>query len=175
MNQPESGTARPIVLYGDPVLHRACKSVEKFDEELETLIDDMFASMHAAGGVGLAANQIGVDARVFVMDCPDDDGNRVVAHVVNPTLHEAAPPRELQVSQEGCLSVPEQYTETPRVFTATVSGFDKTGEPVEITSTGFAARCLQHECDHLDGTVFVDRLPRKQRKKMLEAAGLKEK
>ncbi|MGH8794236.1 MAG: peptide deformylase [Stackebrandtia sp.] len=163
---------RPIVYYGDPVLHRPCQTVEKFDEELAELVDVMFASMYAADGVGLAANQIGVDARVFVMDCPDDDGGRVVAHVVNPTLLETPPPRELKVDTEGCLSVPGQHAETPRVYTATVTGFDKTGEPIEVTATGNAARCLQHETDHLNGTVYVDRLPRKLRKKLLEAAGL---
>jgi peptide deformylase len=172
-NPGETGTARPIVHYGEPVLHRPCAPVESFDAALADLVADMFASMYAANGVGLAANQIGVDARVFVLDCEDADGERTVAAVVNPVLVLPPPPRELMVGEEGCLSVPGPFTDTPRSATAVVEGFDPAGNPVRIEGTGTLARCLQHETDHLDGTVYVDRLPAKTRKRMLAEAGLR--
>jgi peptide deformylase len=170
------GVARPIVTYGsDPVLHRACAPVTEFDEGLRRLLLDMFASMEAADGVGLAANQIGVDARIFVIDCPDADGEDVVGYVINPTLslpapHEDEPAEE--TSEEGCLSVPGPYADVPRAFRARVDGVDLKGEPVVIEATGMAGRCLQHEMDHLEGTVYVDLLPEAQREQLLaEAAG----
>ncbi|MCF6510014.1 peptide deformylase [Blastococcus sp. MG754426] len=170
------GVARPIVTYGsDPVLHRRCTEVTAFDDALRRLVLDMFASMEAADGVGLAANQIGVDARVFVIDCPDADGEDVVGYVVNPVLTVLQPvgddPAE-EVTEEGCLSVPGPYAELPRGFRARVDGVDLHGDPVVIEATGMAARCLQHEVDHLDGTVYVDRLPAEVRDRLLaEAAG----
>ena len=166
------GTVHPIVRYGDPVLHRPCEPVTEFDDALATLVEDMFASMYAVEGVGLAANQIGVGARVFVLDCRDADSRRTVAHVVNPTLIESPPPRELMIGDEGCLSVPGQFAELARVSYAEVTGFDIHGEAVTVAGTGQLARCLQHETDHLDGTVYVDRLPKRVRKKVLNAAGL---
>jgi peptide deformylase len=170
------GTARPIVTYGsDPVLHRACAPVTVFDEALRRLVLDMFASMYAADGVGLAANQIGVDARIFVMDCPDAEGEDVVGVVVNPVLSLPGPvgeePAE-EVGEEGCLSVPGPYADVARAFRARVEGVDVKGNPVAIEATGMAARCLQHEVDHLDGTVYVDLLPEEVRERLLaEAAG----
>jgi peptide deformylase len=136
---------------------------------------DMFASMHAADGVGLAANQIGVDARIFVIDCPDAEGEDVVGYVVNPVLSLPGPvgdePAE-EVTEEGCLSVPGPYAELPRAFRARVDGVDVKRQPVTIEATGMAARCLQHEVDHLEGTVYVDRLPEPRREQLLaEAAG----
>jgi peptide deformylase len=170
------GVARPIVTYGsDPVLHRACAPVSAFDEQLRRLLLDMFASMEAADGVGLAANQIGVDARVFVIDCPDGEGEDVVGYVINPTLTLPAPvgdePAE-ELTDEGCLSVPGAYADLPRAFRARVDGVDLKGDPVSIETTGMAARCLQHEVDHLNGTVYVDLLPEAQREQLLaEASG----
>jgi peptide deformylase len=170
------GVARPIVTYGsDPVLHRRCAEVTEFDRELRRLVLDMFASMQAADGVGLAANQIGVDARIFVIDCPDADGVDVVGYVVNPVLSLPGPvgdePAE-EVTEEGCLSVPGPYAELGRAFRARVDGVDVHGEPVAIEATGMAARCLQHEVDHLEGTVYVDKLPEDVKERLLaEAAG----
>jgi peptide deformylase len=170
------GVARPIVTYGtDPVLHRRCAEVTEFDRDLRRLVLDMFASMHAADGVGLAANQIGVDARVFVIDCPDAEGADVVGYVVNPVLTLPGPvgeePAE-EVTEEGCLSVPGPYAELGRAFRARVDGVDVHGDPVTIEATGMAARCLQHEVDHLEGTVYVDKLPEELKERLLaEAAG----
>jgi peptide deformylase len=157
------------------VLHRACAPVTEFDDALRRLVLDMFASMEAADGVGLAANQIGVDARIFVIDCPDAAGDDVVGYVVNPVLTLLPPldgePAE-EVTEEGCLSVPGPYAELPRAFRARVDGVDVGGRPVSIEATGMAARCLQHEVDHLEGTVYVDRLPAELRERLLaEAAG----
>ena len=164
--QTRAGTPRPITRYGNPVLHRRCADVTVFDEDLQQLVADMFASMAAADGVGLAANQIGVDARVFVVDCPDETETNVVAHVVNPVLH-LPDSRELEVDSEGCLSVPGVRADVGRPTTASVTGVDMFGEPVRIDGTGLLARCLQHETDHLDGLLYVDRLPTKKRKRLL--------
>lgn len=167
-----TGTARPITKYGTPVLHQRCAEVTAFDDELAALIDDMFASMYAARGVGLAANQIGVGLRVFVYDCPDADGIRQIGHVVNPVLHLPPPPRELVEDAEGCLSVPGAQADLARPALAFVTGLDVKGEPIRVDGTGMMARCLQHECDHLDGKVYVDRLTAKERKRTLADADL---
>jgi len=140
--------------------------VTVFDDELQQLVADMFASMAAAQGVGLAANQIGVDARIFVVDCPDATETNVVAHIINPVLH-LPTGRDLEIDSEGCLSVPGVRGDIGRPTTAYVTGVDMHGEPVRIDGTGLLARCLQHETDHLDGLLYVDRLPAKQRKRML--------
>jgi peptide deformylase len=157
------------------VLHRACAPVTEFDKALRHLVLDMFASMAAADGVGLAANQIGVDARVFVIDCPDAAGEDVVGYAVNPVLTIVDPvdgEPAVEVTEEGCLSVPGPYAELERAFRARVDGVDVHGDPVSIEATGMAARCLQHEVDHLNGTVYVDLLPAEQRELLLaEAAG----
>ena len=162
------GTARPITVVGDPVLHHPCAPVEDFDDELAALIEDMFASMYAAEGVGLAANQIGVARRIFVYDCNDDDDVRHVGHVVNPTLEELPPDRRtLDDSSEGCLSVPGPHHELARPDYAVVHGFDQKGEPITVEGTGYFARCLQHEFDHLEGRLYIDRLGKRQRKAVL--------
>ncbi|HEX3611548.1 MAG TPA: peptide deformylase [Sporichthyaceae bacterium] len=165
------GTPRPITLYGDPVLHRPCASVPADHADLVQLVADMFASMYAANGVGLAANQIGVSLRVFVLDCPDADERETVAVVVNPVL-ELPDDRDLVEANEGCLSVPGAHSMLSRPGAARVTGTGLRGEPVQITGTGLLARCLQHECDHLDGTVYVDRLGRRARKEALAVANL---
>ncbi|OKI19716.1 peptide deformylase [Streptomyces sp. CB03911] len=163
------GTARPITVVGNPVLHHECKDVVAFDTGLSELIDDMFVSMYAAEGVGLAANQIGVDTKVFVYDCPDDEGVRHIGHVVNPVLEELpAGRRVLDDSNEGCLSVPTAYAELARPDFAAVTGQDKDGNPIRVEGTGFFARCLQHETDHLYGQLYIDRLSKRDRKDALK-------
>ncbi|MFB6839687.1 peptide deformylase [Streptomyces sp. NPDC056361] len=164
----ERGTARPITVVGNPVLHKECKDVTEFDAGLAQLIDDMFASQKAAEGVGLAANQIGVDLKVFVYDCPDDEGVRHTGVVVNPVLQEL--PAELRVldeSNEGCLSVPTAYAELARPDYAEVHGQDAQGNPIKVRGTGYFARCLQHETDHLYGYLYIDRLSKRDRKDAL--------
>jgi peptide deformylase len=164
----ERGTARPITVVGNPVLHRECRDVTDFGDELLALVDDMFASQRAAEGVGLAANQIGVDLKVFVYDCPDDNDVRHVGAVCNPVLQDLpADKRHLDDSNEGCLSVPGAYMETPRPDYAVVRGQDMEGNPITVRGTGFFARCLQHETDHLYGRLYIDRLSKRDRKDVM--------
>jgi peptide deformylase len=156
--------APKIRVVGDPVLHTPTREVTEFDEALAALVDDMFASLAVAGGVGLAAPQIGVGLAVFVYDCPDETGVHQVGHVVNPTLTTSG---EQVATDEGCLSVPGPYYELARAMQATVRGVDKTGAPVEVSGTGYFARCLQHETDHLRGVLYIDHLPRNRRRRVL--------
>ncbi|WP_434596290.1 peptide deformylase [Streptomyces sp. A5-4] len=164
----ERGTARPITVVGNPVLHKECRDVTEFDDKLAALIDDMFASQRAAEGVGLAANQIGVDLKVFVYDCPDDEGDRHVGVVVNPVLEELPQDqRRLEEANEGCLSVPTAYAELARPDYAVVHGQDAQGNAIKVRGTGYFARCLQHETDHLYGYLYIDRLSKRDRKDAL--------
>ncbi|MEU9762175.1 peptide deformylase [Streptomyces sp. NPDC047985] len=164
----ERGTSRPITVVGNPVLHKECKDVTEFDDDLARLIDDMFASQRTAEGVGLAANQIGVDLKVFVYDCPDDEGVRHVGAVCNPVLEELAPEdRVLDDSNEGCLSVPTAYAPLARPDYAVVRGQDAKGNPIKVRGHGYFARCLQHETDHLYGYLYIDRLSKRDRKDAL--------
>jgi peptide deformylase len=160
-----TGNPRKILVVGDPVLHLPCRPVTSFDDELARLIADMFASMYVAEGVGLAAPQLGSDLAVFVYDCPDSEGVRHVGHIVNPVM--GARSIEQDDGDEGCLSVPGPVHELERAWQATVSGVDQTGQPVEVTGTGFFARCLQHEYDHLQGVLYIDHLPRNRRRRVL--------
>ena len=147
------------------MLRTATDEVVEFDESLAQLVDDMFASMYAAEGVGLAANQIGVGLSVFVFDCPDASGKHHVGHVVNPVLVSAG--GEIDDDFEGCLSIPGLHYETERASYAAVEGKDMTGAPVRYIGDGQFARCLQHETDHLKGVLYIDHLPRNRRRRVL--------
>ena len=152
-----SGTVRSIRLLGDPVLRTPTDPVTEFDAALGRLVEDMFASMYAAEGAGLAANQIGVSLSVFTYDCVDGAEQRQVGHVVNPVLVEVS--GEPDDGYEGCLSMPGLHYPNPRPSYAVVEGVDVTGAPVRLAGHGGQfARCLQHETDHLRGMVFFDRL-----------------
>jgi peptide deformylase len=155
-------TVRPIRIIGDPVLHAPTRPVEEVDEALRTLVADMFDTMAAAEGVGLAANQVGVDLRLFVLDCPDEERRAMIRGVViNPVLETSERPETMpdpDDDEEGCLSVPGEQFPTGRAEWARVTGTDLDGEPVDLEGRGFLARCLQHEVDHLDGVVYTDRL-----------------
>jgi peptide deformylase len=154
-------TVHAIRIAGDPVLHNPTREITEFDAELRTLTEDMFETMYAAEGVGLAANQIGLDLRVFVYDCPDDEGTRYKGVVVNPKLATSEIPETMPDPDddwEGCLSAPGESYPTGRATWAKVTGFDIEGNPIEVEGTGYFARCLQHETDHLDGYLYLDRL-----------------
>jgi peptide deformylase len=155
-------------LLGDPVLHTPCEEVTGFGPQLARIVEDMFATMYAAQGVGLAANQVGESLRVFVYDCPDDEERRHVGHVVNPRLVEAD--GLVLRGPEGCLSLPGLEAGTERFDHAVVEGFTLDGEPVRVHGTGWFARCLQHECDHLEGGLYVDRLSGWRRRRVMRQA-----
>lgn len=153
---------RPIRLLGDAVLRTPADPVTSFDAELRALVADLMDTLLGAPGrAGVAAPQIGVGARVFVYEA---DGAR--GHVVNPTLEVSA---ETQDGDEGCLSIPELYFPRQRAAKATVHGFDQHGEPITVTGTGFLARALQHETDHLDGVLYIDGLTGDARRQALRA------
>jgi peptide deformylase len=145
----------PIRKYRDDVLAAVAAPVTAFDRELRRLVDDMFETMYDAHGVGLAAPQIGVSKRLFVMDCatPDEGAERVV--MANPEILERS---GTQGGPEGCLSVPGIFQELARADRVRARGQNVDGEWFEIEVTGLAARCVQHEYDHLDGKLYLDRL-----------------
>lgn len=150
----------PIVICGEPVLHRATREVTVFDDELRAFVDTLFATNTAANGAGLAANQVGDDRRVFIYDCPDGKERRV-GYVINPVLETSERPETMpdpDEDLEGCLSVPGENFATGRAEWAKVTGVDLDNQPIEVEGTGFFARCLQHETDHLDGLLYLDRL-----------------
>ena len=147
---------QPIRLFGDPVLTTPATAVIDFDKELRTLVQDLTDTMLEAPGAGLAAPQIGVPLRVFVWDVDE-----AIGHLINPTLDLSV---ELQDGEEGCLSFPALSYETPRAFRAVAKGFNMYGEPITVEGTELLARALQHETDHLDGIVFIDRLSVEDRK-----------
>lgn len=161
------GTVLPITRWGTPVMHAKTKPVTSYDDDLHRLIRDMFATMEAAEGVGLAATQVGVDLALYVYDCPDDDHVRHIGVFCNPEVElPEGKERRLESAEEGCLSLPGAYIGLARPDQATCRGTDAFGNEVEVTGTGMLARCLQHETDHLNGTVFGDRLPGRARKKL---------
>jgi len=146
---------RPILKYGDDLLHQPARNVEQFDTALHTLLDDMVETMYAAPGIGLAATQLGVPLRAFVIDLSAGRDAKGLIELVNPVWVE----REgMQLEDEGCLSVPGFNATVVRPARAVVRGFDRHGEPQTIEGRELLARALQHEIDHLEGTVFVDRL-----------------
>jgi peptide deformylase len=151
----------PVTITGEPVLHRRAESVTAFDDALRALIADMFETMDEANGVGLAGPQIGVGLRVFVYGMANDDGVPPRGVLVNPVLVTSKIPGsdpDPEEETEGCLSVPGEAFPLKRAEWVRVSGFDGDGRPVEFEATGWFARCMQHEYDHLEGTLYVDRL-----------------
>lgn len=153
----------PIRIVGDPVLHNPTEPVTESPAELAPLLTDMFETLDAANGVGLAANQVGVGLRLFIYDCPDldADGNQIrrTGAVINPILETSAIPETMpdpDDDEEGCLSVPGEQFPTGRADWAKVTGTDADGNPVEVEGTGFFARMLQHEVGHLEGFLYVD-------------------
>ena len=152
---------QPIRLFGDPVLRTVAEPVTDFDKELRILVKDLADTMLDAPGTGLAAPQIGVGLRVFTYHV---DG--VLGHLVNPSLDLSD---EEQLGEEGCLSIPGLAYDCRRAMRVVAKGFDEHGEPVTIEGSELLARAIQHETDHLDGVLFIDRLDRDQRKLALKA------
>ena len=153
---------QPIRLFGDPVLRTPAEPVTTFDKELRGLVKDLTETMLDAPGAGLAAPQIGVSLRVFTYDVDDE-----VGHLVNPVIGVMS--EEEQDGDEGCLSFPGLAFPTKRRQRVVASGFNMHGDPVTIEGSALLARCIQHEVDHLDGILFIDRLDPEQRKAAMRA------
>ena len=146
---------RPVRIYGDPVLRQKSAPVTEFDDSLRSLVADLYDTMEAYNGVGLAANQVGVAQRVFVVDVPQEDGSRERFAVVNPVLEK----REgHEKGEEGCLSMPGITEDVVRALSLRLKAVDEFGKPIDRRVEGYLARAIQHEADHVDGVLFTDRL-----------------
>jgi peptide deformylase len=154
-------TVQGIRLFGDPVLRTPAVPVTTYDKELRNLVRDLTETLINAAGAGLAAPQIGVGLRVFVYDVEG-----VMGHLINPSLDLSD---EHQDGEEGCLSFPGMYYPTRRALRAVAKGWNMHGDPVVIEGNDMLARCVQHETDHLDGILFIDRLDDEQRKLAMRA------
>ncbi len=160
---------RPVRFYGDPVLREKALPVAAVDDALRALITDMRETMKAYHGVGLAANQVGVLQRVLVVDVPLVDERRTELAIVNPVIVKRS---GSETGEEGCLSIPGIFEDITRALRVEVRGLDERGRPLSLVAEGYLARALQHEVDHLDGVLFVDRLSRLRRqflRRQLEA------
>ena len=149
-------TVRPVRMFGDPVLVTPAEEVTDFDRQVRRLVKDLTQTLRDEDGAGLSAPQIGVGLRVFTYYIDD-----VLGHLINPSLQLSA---DEETDEEGCLSFPALQYPTPRSYGVVAAGFDMHGEPVTLEGTGQLARCVQHETDHLDGILFIDRLDPAQRK-----------
>jgi peptide deformylase len=162
-------TILPVRLIGDPVLREPAKPVVDFDAELRTLVADLRETLADKQGAGLAAPQLGVGLRVFVF--APQLSEDTIDHLVNPVLD--FPDDEEQGGPEGCLSIPGIYVDTKRRQNVVANGFNEYGDPIQVVGTGLMSRCVQHETDHLDGVLFLDRLDaaaRKDAMKQIRAA-----
>ena len=161
------GHVRPITRWGTPVMHETTKPVTEFGDELHELVRDMFATMRAAEGVGLAATQVGIGVSVFIYECPDANDRVQRGVFCNPVVElPRGKDRNLDITEEGCLSWPGGYSGVPRPDKAICRGQDAYGKEIELLGTGLLARCFQHETDHLNGTVFGDRISARSRRKL---------
>jgi peptide deformylase len=155
----------PILHHPDPRLRDKARRVEKFDAALRVLVDDMFETMYAAPGVGLAATQVGVAQRIAVMDCSREEGVREPLVLINPEIVEQADPEDVE---EGCLSVPGVAETLKRYARIKARAQDPDGKPFEVEAEGLLAQCIQHEIDHLDGKLYIDRLSSLKRERLLK-------
>ena len=153
---------REIRTVGDPVLRTPCEPITRVDDRVRSLVDDLVETVDTEGRAGLAANQIGVGLRAFSWNIDDE-----VGYVLNPTIVELS--EDYQDGDDGCLSVPGLWFPTKRAWYARVVGTDLDGHEVVVEGTELMARCLQHEVDHLDGMLYLDRLERSVRKKAMRA------
>ncbi len=144
-------TVRKLHLLGSPLLRQRAAPVAGVDEAVRELVDDLFETMHAARGVGLAANQVGVARRVAVVDVGDDSPLLVL---INPTI--VGRGAEIETAEEGCLSIPDLFGDVARPRTVTLEALDRDGRPYRVAASGYKARAIQHEIDHLDGVLFLD-------------------
>lgn len=154
---------RDIRIIGDPILRTPCEEITTIDDHVKMLVEDLLEGVDMEGRAGLAANQIGVGLRAFSWNI---DGE--VGYILNPRIVELSKD-EYQDGDEGCLSVPDLFFPTERAWYARAEGIDLDGKPVVVEGEELIGRCIQHECDHLDGKIYIDRLDRKNRKEAMRA------
>jgi peptide deformylase len=156
-------TVRTLHLLGSPVLRQQASAVKQVNDEVRQLVDDLFETMRAAKGVGLAANQIGVAQRVAVVDVGEEDPPPLA--LINPVIIERS--EEQETAEEGCLSIPDIFGDVERSARVVVEALDRDGRPIHIEALGYKARAIQHEIDHLDGILFLDHLSAVKRNLLL--------
>ncbi|MBO6890394.1 MAG: peptide deformylase [Roseibium sp.] len=159
-------TLRPIITIPDPVLREVCAPIEKVDDDVRALADDMLDTMYDAPGIGLAASQIGILQRMFVLDVAKEDAPKEPMVFINPKIVWSSD--ELNVYQEGCLSIPEYFEDVERPAEVTVQFMDREGAEQEIKADGLLATCIQHELDHLNGKLFIDYLSKLKRDRVVK-------
>jgi peptide deformylase len=161
---------RKIVFAGEPVLRQKAQKVRQIDKSVEKLIDDMVDTLHEANGLGLAANQVGVAQRVIIIELPHDEedpqSGKLYA-LINPEITSYS--QELEANEEGCLSIPYYYGEVTRPEAVVVKGRDRKWREVKIKAQGMLARALQHEVDHLNGVLFIDRMENMEKLRYIPA------
>ena len=156
-----TGMIRPLIILPDPILRQVSKPVERVDDDLRRLADDMLETMYDAPGIGLAAIQIGLPLQMLVIDLAKDDQPKEPQIIINPQI--VAHGDEPSVYEEGCLSIPEYYAEVERPASVTVTYLDRDGKQQTIEAEGLMATCLQHEIDHLNGVLFIDHISKLKR------------
>ncbi|QHS10637.1 peptide deformylase [Sinimarinibacterium sp. NLF-5-8] len=154
-----------ILEHPDPRLREKALPVQTFDDVLQKLIDDMFETMYDAPGVGLAATQVGVALRLAVMDCADDKSAPEPMVIINP---EVSDPQDAEIMEEGCLSIPGVGDKVERYNRLTLKALDRHGKPFELHAQGLMAQAIQHEIDHLDGKLYIDKLSSLKRDRLLK-------
>jgi peptide deformylase len=159
-------TKRPIITIPDPVLREVCAPIEKVDAETIALADDMLETMYDAPGIGLAASQVGILKRIFVLDVAKEDAPKEPMVFINPEIIWSSD--ELSVYQEGCLSIPDYYEDVERPAEVAVKFMDREGAEQEIKADGLLATCIQHELDHLNGKLFIDYLSKLKRDRVVK-------
>jgi peptide deformylase len=159
-------TIRPIITIPDPVLREVCAPVATVDDDVRKLADDMLETMYDAPGIGLAASQIGLLQRIFVLDVAKDDAPKEPMVFINPKIVWSSD--DLSVYQEGCLSIPDYYEEVERPAEVTVQFLNREGAEQELKADGLLATCIQHELDHLNGKLFIDYLSKLKRDRVVK-------
>jgi peptide deformylase len=159
-------TIRPIITIPDPVLREVCAPVATVDDDVRKLADDMLETMYDAPGIGLAASQIGLLQRIFVLDVAKEDAPKEPMVFINPKIVWSSD--DLSVYQEGCLSIPDYYEEVERPAEVTVQFLNREGAEQEIKADGLLATCIQHELDHLNGKLFIDYLSKLKRDRVVK-------
>jgi len=159
-------TIKPLIILPDPILRQVSKPIERVDDELKRLTDDMLETMYDAPGIGLAAIQIGVPRRMLVIDVSREGEDKQPQVFINPEILKSSDERS--VYEEGCLSIPDYYAEVERPATITLKYLDRDGKELTAEADGLLATCLQHEIDHLNGVLFIDHISRLKREMVIK-------